>query len=139
MTRQRRRLVELSHLIEPGMTTVPGLPGPRATPYLTRESSRAHYAPGTEFAIDEVTLLGNTGTYLDTPFHRYPHGHDLGDLPLEKVADVPAVVIRATELEGRAVDLDAVAAYDVAGKRSCSTPAAIASSGRPPTPMMLRS
>lgn len=74
---KRRRLVELSHVIEPGMTTVPGLPGPVITPHLTRAASRAHYAPGTEFAIDEVTLVGNTGTYLDTPFHRYPDGHDL--------------------------------------------------------------
>jgi arylformamidase len=113
---EHRRLVELSHLIQPGMTTVPGLPGPLITPHLTRAASRAHYAPGTEFAIDQVTLVGNTGTYLDTPFHRYPYGHDLGDLPLEKVADLPAVVVCTMESESRAVHVDAVSAFDVAGK-----------------------
>jgi kynurenine formamidase len=109
-------LVELSHVIEPGMTTVPGLPGPEITPHLTRAASQAHYAPGTEFAIDRVTLVGNTGTYLDTPFHRYQDGHDLGDLPLAKVVDLPAVVVGAVESEGRAVDVDEVSAFDVTGK-----------------------
>jgi arylformamidase len=112
----RRRLIELSHVIEPGMITVPGLPGPVITPHLTRDASRAHYAPGTEFAIDQVTMVGNTGTYLDTPFHRYPDGHDLGALPLEKVADLPAVVVCTMKSEGRDVNVDAVSAYDVAGK-----------------------
>ena len=68
------RLVELSHVIRAGMVTYPGLPGPEITPYLTRDASREHYAPGTEFAIDRLTLLGNTGTYLDAPYHRYPGG-----------------------------------------------------------------
>jgi arylformamidase len=113
---RRRRLVELSHVIEQGMITVPGLPGPVITPHLTRAESRVHYAPGTEFAIDQVTMVGNTGTYLDTPFHRYPYGHDLGDLPLEKVADLPAVVVCTMESESRAVDVDTVSAFDVAGK-----------------------
>lgn len=71
------RLVELSHVIRAGMVTYPGLPGPEITPYLTREASRDHYATGTEFAIDRLTMIGNTGTYLDAPFHRYPDGDDL--------------------------------------------------------------
>jgi kynurenine formamidase len=61
-------------------------------------------------------MVGNTGTYLDTPFHRYPHGHDLGGLRLEKVADLPAVVVRTIESGRRAVDVDALSAYDVSGK-----------------------
>ena len=66
------RLVELSHVIRAGMITYPGLPGPEITPHLTREASRGRYAPGTEFAIDRISLVGNTGTYLDAPYHRYP-------------------------------------------------------------------
>jgi hypothetical protein len=61
------RLIELSHVIRAGMVTYPGLPGPEITPYLTRDASREHYAPGTEFAIDRLSLLGNTGTYLEAP------------------------------------------------------------------------
>jgi len=68
----RGRLVELSHVIRAGMITYPGLPEPEITPYLTREASRQHYAAGTEFAIDRLTMVGNTGTYLDAPYHRYP-------------------------------------------------------------------
>lgn len=111
-----RRLVELSHVIEPGMTTYPGLPGPEITPHITREASRAVYAPGTEFAIDRITLVGNTGTYLDTPYHRYADGYDLGALPLQRVADLPAVVVRTVGSATRAVDLGALAPFDVQGK-----------------------
>ena len=88
------RLVELSHVIRAGMTTYPGLPGPVIAPHLTRQASRQHYAPGTEFAIDQLTLVGNTGTYLDAPFHRYPDGADLSAISLEQTVDLPAVVVR---------------------------------------------
>jgi kynurenine formamidase len=110
-----RRLVELNHVIEPGMTTYPGLPGPEIEPFLTREASRGTYAPGTEFAIDRMSLVGNTGTYLDTPFHRYAEGFDLGALPLERVADLPAVVVRTAGSGGRAVDVGALAPFEVEG------------------------
>ncbi|MGL5909046.1 MAG: cyclase family protein, partial [Phycicoccus sp.] len=88
------RFVELSHVISGDMVTYPGLPGPQITPYLTREASRQVYAEGVEFAIDRITMLGNTGTYLDSPFHRYADATDLAGLPLDSLADLPAVVIR---------------------------------------------
>jgi kynurenine formamidase len=109
------RLVELNHVIRAGMTTYPGLPGPTITPYLTREASRGHYAPGVEFTIDWLTILSNTGTYLDTPFHRYPDRADLSALPLERTADLPAVVVRVTGAASRGVDVGALAPLDVAG------------------------
>ena len=103
----QRRLVELSHVIEAGMTTYPGLPGPEVTPHLTREASKALYAPGTEFAIDRVSMVGNTGTYLDSPYHRYPGGADLAGLPLSSLADLPCVVVRTLGSATRAVDVGA--------------------------------
>ncbi len=109
------RLVELSHVIQAGMITYPGLPGPEITPYLTREASREHYAPGTEFAIDRLTLVGNTGTYLDAPYHRYPHGADLSAIPLARTADLPAVVVRITGAPQPGIDVGALAALDVRG------------------------
>ena len=108
-------LVELSHVIRAGMVTYPGLPGPEITPYLTRDASREHYAPGTEFAIDRLTLLGNTGTYLDAPYHRYPDGADLSAIPLARTADLPAVVVRVTGAHQPRIDVGALAALDVAG------------------------
>jgi arylformamidase len=110
-----RRVVELNHVIHAGMITYPGLPGPEIEPFLTREASRAQYAPGTEFQIDRVSLVGNTGTYLDSPFHRYPDGVDLAGLPLSAVADLPVVVARLTGSAGRAIDVAALAALPVAG------------------------
>jgi hypothetical protein len=86
--------VELSHVISAGMTTYPGLPGPEITEYLSRADSRANYARGTEFSIGRITMVGNTGTYLDSPFHRYADGMDLAGLPLERLADLPIVVVR---------------------------------------------
>ena len=109
------RLVELSHVIRAGMITYPGLPGPEITPYLTREASREHYAPGTEFAIDRLTLIGNTGTYLDAPYHRYPRGTDLSGVPLARTADLPAVVVRVTDAPQPGIDVGALAAVDVRG------------------------
>jgi kynurenine formamidase len=108
-------LVELSHPITAGMVTYPGLPGPEVSPHLTRERSREIYAPGVEFAIDRVSMIGNTGTYLDSPYHRYADGTDLAGLPLAKVADLPALVVRTLGSGTRAVDVGGLAAHDVRG------------------------
>ncbi len=110
------RWVELSHVITAGMTTYPGLPGPEITPHLTREASRAVYAPGTEFAIDRLSMVGNTGTYLDSPFHRYADGTDLAGLPLTSLANLPAVVVRAAGGAARGVDVEALAGLEVSGR-----------------------
>ena len=84
---------DLSHIIEDGLATYPGLPGPQISDHLSREESRAHYDPGTEFHIGRIDLVGNTGTYLDVPFHRYPDGSDLADLPIDDVAGLPGIVV----------------------------------------------
>jgi arylformamidase len=110
------RLVELNHVIRAGLITYPGLPGPAIAPHLTREASRDHYAPGTEFAIDELTLIGNTGTYLDAPYHRYPDGADLSSVPLAQTADLPTTVVRVTGAERHAIDVGALAGLDVRGR-----------------------
>ena len=110
------RLVELSHVIRAGMITYPGLPGPEISPYLTREASRARYTPGTEFAFDWLTLVGNTGTYLDAPYHRYTEGADLSALPLARTAELPAVVARMIGAPQRGIDVGALAALDVRGR-----------------------
>src|SRR6478609_7891644 len=81
-TMTRDRLIDLSHPIEAGMTTYPGLPVPEIRQHLTSEASRGHYAPGVEFRIDVITLCGNTGTYVDSPLHRRADGADLASLPL---------------------------------------------------------
>jgi arylformamidase len=95
------------------MTTYPGLPGPRITDHVSREQSREHYQPGTEFNIGRIEMVANTGTYLDTPFHRFPDGYDLADLPLERVADLPGVCIVT---EGQEIGPEAVSATEIAGK-----------------------
>jgi kynurenine formamidase len=109
-------LVELSHVIRPGMVTYPGLPGPAITPHLTREASRALYAPGTEFAIDQLTMVGNTGTYLDAPSHRFADGADLAAIPLARTVGLPAVVIRVGGTRRREIGTGALAAVGVRGK-----------------------
>jgi arylformamidase len=110
------RFAELGHVIRASMITYPGLPGPQINPYMTREASREHYAPGTEFAIDQLTLIGNTGTYLDAPYHRYPNGADLSSIPLTRTVDLPAVVVRVTGAHQSGINVGALAAHDVQGK-----------------------
>ncbi len=108
-------LVDLSHPIRHGQATYPGLPAPQIAPHLTREASRDIYAPGTEFEIDVLTMVGNTGTYLDSPYHRHADGVDLAGLPLEQLADLPAVVVRRAGSGRRGVAIDDLAGHDVAG------------------------
>jgi arylformamidase len=110
-----RRWVELSHVISAGMITHPGLPAPEISPHLTREASRGVYAPGTEFAIDRISMVGNTGTYLDSPFHRYGDGTDLAGIPIERLVDLPAIVVR-TIGGARGVGVDALEGLTVAGR-----------------------
>ena len=97
------------------MITYPGLPGPEITPHLTREASRSHYSPGTEFLVGRISLVGNTGTYLDSPYHRYPGGADLAGIPLDRTTDLPAVVVRVTGAQRRGIDVGALVALDVRG------------------------
>jgi len=104
--------LDLSHTIEHGMTTYPGLPGPLICDYLSREASRARYAPGVEFQIGKIEMVANTGTYLDSPFHRYADGKDLAGLPLESLAGLDAVLVRGSA----AVGPEAFAGRDVTGK-----------------------
>jgi arylformamidase len=112
----RRAWVELSHRIRAGLTTYPGLPVPEITPHLTREASRAVYRGAAEFAIDRISMVGNTGTYLDSPYHRYADGTDLAGLPLSVLADLDTVVVRVGGSGVRAVDVGALAAVDVTGR-----------------------
>lgn len=98
-----RRIVDLSHPIRAGLVTYPGLPEPVITPHLTREASRERYAPGTEFAMDVITMIGNTGTYLDSPFHRYADGGDLASLDLATLVGLRAEVFHLTDAAERGI------------------------------------
>jgi arylformamidase len=98
------------------MTTYPGLPGPLICDYLSREASRTRYAPGVEFQIGKIEMVANTGTYIDSPFHRYARGKDLAQLPLESLADLAAVVVRIPPGAGRPIDQSAFEDVEVRGK-----------------------
>jgi kynurenine formamidase len=93
-------LVDLSHPIEDGMPAYPGLPRPQVRAHRSHEESRGNYAPGTTFEFTALTLVGNVGTYLDSPYHRYPDKDDISRLPLERLVDLPAVVIDAEPAPG---------------------------------------
>ena len=107
-------IVDLSHPISDGLVTYPGLPAPSITDHLSRPASRARYAPGYEFQIGRIDMVANTGTYLDTPFHRFADGHDLAGLDLARVVGVPGVLLDATGRQEAGADL--LAGVDVAGR-----------------------
>ncbi|MEP7284215.1 MAG: cyclase family protein [Chloroflexota bacterium] len=113
------QLVDCSHIVEDGMITYKGIPAPIICDYLSREESRKRYAPGTEFHIGKIELVANTGTYLDSPFHRYADGKDLSELPLTSLANLDGLVIRVVARPERAItraDFEAVAGVDIRGK-----------------------
>ena len=109
-------LIDLSHDIEHGMVTYKGMPAPAIADWLSRDASRARYTPGTTFQIGKIDLLANTGTYIDAPFHRYEGAPDIAGYALETVANVPGLVVRATERAGRALDASRFARLNVKGK-----------------------
>jgi kynurenine formamidase len=110
------KLIDLSHRIEAGMITYKGLPAPVMCDFLSREESRANYASGAEFVIQRIDMVGNTGTYLDSPFHRYADGADLADLALEGLAHLDAVVVSVAEGAGIAIGPEAFDGLALAGR-----------------------
>ena len=109
-------LVDVSHVVEHGMITYRGLPAPLICDFLSREQSRSHYAPGTEFHIGKIEMVANTGTYLDSPFHRYANGKDLSELPLERLANLDGIVIRANLSKGRGISRADFMGQDLRGR-----------------------
>jgi kynurenine formamidase len=111
-----RAFVDVSHEVEHGMITYRGLPAPLISDHLSREESRKHYGEGTEFHIGKIEMVANTGTYLDSPFHRYADGRDLSELPLSAVADLDAICIRAGGFAGKGIDVSLFREADIRGK-----------------------
>lgn len=111
-----RQYVELNHVVRSGMVTYPGLPAPTITAHLSRERSPTVYAADTEFEIGHISMVGNTGTYLDSPYHRFAGGADLAQLPLDVLVDLPALVLRVVDTPIRAVGRQALSELgDVGG------------------------
>jgi arylformamidase len=110
------RLVDVSHTVEQGMITYKGMPAPVICDYLSREASRRLYAAGTEFQIGRIDMIANTGTYVDSPFHRYAEGKDLASLPLQSLANLACLVARIEPGGSRAIDRLPFRAQDVRGK-----------------------
>lgn len=109
-------LIDVSHVVEDGMITYKGLPAPSITDHLTRAASRKIYAPGTEFHIGRIEMVANTGTYLDSPFHRYADGADLAQLSLSSLANLDGIVIRRGETADRAISAAELANLDLKDK-----------------------
>ncbi len=109
-------IVDLSHVIEHGMVTYLGLPAPHICDFWTREGSAANYDDGSSFQIGRIDMVANTGTYLDSPFHRYADGKDLAQLPLEWLAQLPGIVVRRPHGQGIATDAADLAELDIRGR-----------------------
>jgi arylformamidase len=109
------KLIDLSHDVEHGMITYNGLPAPIICDFLSRAESRKHYAEGTEFNIGKIEMVANTGTYVDSPFHRFADGIDLAELPLESLADLEGIVVRIQD-GGRAISTEVFQGLVIAGK-----------------------
>jgi kynurenine formamidase len=110
------RVIDLSHEIVDGMTTHPGIPGPVISTFLTHEASAERYAPGTTFEIGRIDMVANTGTYLDTPAHRFRGRPDLGGLELERVVDLDGVLVDCRGRHEKGIGPDAFEEIDVAGR-----------------------
>jgi arylformamidase len=111
-----RRLIDVSHVVEHGMITYKGFPAPVICDWMSREASKAKYAHGTEFQIGKIEMIANTGTYIDSPFHRYADGKDLSELPLESVADLECLVVRVDPSQGAAIDEVPLSSAQVRGR-----------------------
>jgi kynurenine formamidase len=109
------KFIELSHVIEAGMITYTGLPGPVISDYMSREDSKSHYSDGTTFQIGKVEMVANTGTYIDAPFHRYSAGIDLSGLEMASIANLDGIVFRTAQ-GVRSINKDVFESGNVEGK-----------------------
>jgi kynurenine formamidase len=109
-------LIDVSHRVEHGMITYKGLPAPLITDHLTRAASQEIYAPGTEFQIGKIEMVANTGTYIDSPFHRYADGADLSELNLSSLANLEGIVVRRKAAAERGISVTELAGLDLSGK-----------------------
>jgi arylformamidase len=108
--------IDLSHTISEGLITYKGLPAPLICDFLSREDSRRLYDEGTSFQIGRIDMVANTGTYLDTPFHRFENGKDLSQLELSSLAGLEGVLVRVSRLTGRSIGREVFLPLDVRGK-----------------------
>ena len=111
-----RQVVDLSHPINDGMVTEPGLPGPQISDHLPRAATEEAHGPGVTFHIGRISMVANTGTHLDSPYHRYPDGDDLAALPLPRLVDLDTIVVRVSGSRSRAVDVAQLAPYETGGR-----------------------
>ncbi len=110
-----QKLIDLSHTIEHGLVTYKGLPAPIICDFLSREASKKVYGEGTTFQIGKIEMCSNTGTYLDTPFHRYEEGKDLSQIDLDACASLEGVKLVVPE-SVTAIDESFFAGLEVRGK-----------------------
>src|SRR5215475_7961835 len=113
---EEKRIVDLSHVIEHGMTTYKGLPPPHICDFWERAGTAANYDDGSSFQIGRIDMVANTGTYLDSPFHRYSEGKDLADLPLGSLAELSGIVIRQPFDTDIAIDVHGLSGREVRGR-----------------------
>ena len=110
------KIIDVCHTVHDGMITYKGLPAPVITDHLTREASQQVYAPGTSFQIGKIEMVANTGTYLDTPFHRYADGTDLAGLDLCSLANLDGLIVRRVDSPARGISKDAIEGFDLEGR-----------------------
>jgi arylformamidase len=99
-------IIELSHRITDGMDTYPGLPAPSVALHTAHLGTRPEGGVAPGFAVGRIDLVGNTGTYLDSPYHRFPDGDDVADLPLDRLVALPTTVVDVHHVDSRAVDVE---------------------------------
>jgi kynurenine formamidase len=116
MSAAEYQLVDVSHTVEDGLITYKGLPAPIISDHLSRQESRSVYSEGTEFQIGKIEMVANTGTYIDSPFHRFADGADLADLPIERTANLKGITVSVDTGEHRAIEIGVDALAGIEGK-----------------------
>ncbi len=112
--RMQLMLIDLSHIISEGMATYPGIPGPELSDFLSRDSSAERFG-SIRMHIGKICMVANTGTYVDVPFHFYEDGQHLGEVGIDRVADLPGLYLDATARNSREIGLELFDGLEVTG------------------------
>lgn len=109
--------IDLSHSIENGTVTYPGDPPALIELTLDRKLTSKLNGGGTTSGVEinTIKMVSTSGTYIDAPYHVFEDGKKIKDYPIEKLVNLPSIVVKIPENRNY-FDVQDISGINVKGK-----------------------